>query len=186
MLHGGDRERAQAAHETRVERLRAVALDSKLRCETMPKHVFLRVVLSKRELPAAEGIRARHCSVPGRERARLADHPGPPVRADGRPLHFHHALYREPVAQVATRSQRIEERLGSFGSKLPEVVDDYALEQMLNCIDADVHIRKPMPEVAAELAPPGSISLRYGFRIHAPERLRLPVPHGYHAAGKAQ
>ena len=40
MLHGGDRERAQAAHETRVERLRAVALDSKLRCETMPKHVF--------------------------------------------------------------------------------------------------------------------------------------------------
>jgi hypothetical protein len=32
---------------------------------------------------------------------------------------------------------------------LPEVVDGYAPEQMLNCIDADVHIRKLMPEVAA-------------------------------------
>ena len=29
------------------------------------------------------------------------------------------------------------------------MVDGYAPEQMLNCIDADVHIRKLMPEVAA-------------------------------------
>ena len=49
---------------------------------------FLRVVLSKRELPAAEGIRARHCGVPGRERARLAGHPGPPVRADVQTAHY--------------------------------------------------------------------------------------------------
>src|SRR5262249_18278994 len=141
----------KAAHESRVKLLRAVTLDSNLRRETMPKYVFFarcyRNASFLRLKGLEHGIRACLAAnepvsavILARQFVETAAH------------YISTTLYIEKQLRKSPPDlQRIEERLGSalFGSKLPEV-EGYTPEQVLNCIDdADAHIRKQMPEVAA-------------------------------------
>jgi hypothetical protein len=142
----------QKAHEKRVEGLRAVEIDAVLRRDEERKHVFIgrcyRNAVFLRLKGLERGITAClkvdepvSANILARQFVETAAH------------YVSTTLYVEKQLRKSPPDlDRIDGRLGSalFGSRLSEIKDGYAPEQVLNCIDdADAHIRKLMPEVAS-------------------------------------